>query len=86
MFLKPRTTSPRTVRRAGSAKAGKPRAKKLTASTPISKPRHTSPKKAARKGAGAKPLKAAQQSQPASLQLNVIQISTHKLFPRKMLV
>jgi hypothetical protein len=59
MSLQPRTTAPGKARRAASAKAGKPRAKKSSASTPISKPRHTSAEKAARKGAAAKPFKAA---------------------------
>jgi superfamily II DNA/RNA helicase len=65
MSLQPRTTAPGKARRAASAKAGKPRAKKSSASTPISKPRHTSAEKAARKGAAAKPFKAAS-SKPAS--------------------
>ena len=65
MSLQPRTTAPGKARRAASAKAGKPRAKKSSASTPISKPRHTSAEKSARKGAEAKPFKAAS-SKPAS--------------------
>ena len=59
MSLQPRTTAPGKARRAASAKAGKPRAKKSSASTPISKPRHTSAEKAARKGTAAKPFKGA---------------------------
>ena len=65
MSLQPRTTAPGKARRAASAKAGKPRAKKSSVSTPISKPRHTSAEKAARKGAAAKPFKAAS-SKPTS--------------------
>ena len=65
MSLQPRTTAPGKARRAASAKAGKPRAKKSSASTPISKPRHTSAEKSARKGAEAKPFKAAT-TKPAS--------------------
>ena len=65
MSLQPRTTAPGKARRAASAKAGKPRAKKSSASTPVSKPRHTSAEKSARKGAEAKPFKAAS-SKPAS--------------------
>jgi superfamily II DNA/RNA helicase len=65
MSLQPRTTAPGKARRAASAKAGKPRAKKSSTSTPISKPRHTSAEKSARKGAEAKPFKAAS-SKPAS--------------------
>ena len=64
MSLQPRTTAPGKARRAASAKAGKPRAKKSSASTPVSKPRHTSAEKSARKGAEAKPFKAAS-SKPA---------------------
>jgi superfamily II DNA/RNA helicase len=67
MSLQPRTTAPGKARRAASAKAGKPRAKKSSAGTPVSKPRHTSAEKSARKGAEAKPLKAAS-SKPASKQ------------------
>ena len=65
MSLQPRTTAPGKARRAASAKAGKPRAKKSSASTPVSKPRHTSAEKSARKGAEAKPFKAAS-TKPAS--------------------
>ena len=65
MSLQPRTTAPGKARRAASAKAGKPRAKKSSVSTPISKPRHTSAEKSARKGAEAKPFKAAA-SKPSS--------------------
>jgi len=65
MSLQPRTTAPGKARRAASAKAGKPRAKKSSASTPVSKPRHTSAEKSARKGAEAKPFKAAT-SKPTS--------------------
>jgi superfamily II DNA/RNA helicase len=65
MSLQPRTTAPGKARRAASAKAGKPRAKKSSAGTPISKPRHTSAEKSARKGTAAKPFKAAS-SKPAS--------------------
>jgi len=65
MSLQPRTTAPGKARRAASAKAGKPRAKKSSAGTPISKPRHTSAEKSARKGAEAKPFKAAS-TKPAS--------------------
>jgi superfamily II DNA/RNA helicase len=65
MSLQPRTTAPGKARRAASAKAGKPRAKKSSSSTPVSKPRHTSAEKSARKGAEAKPFKAAL-SKPAS--------------------
>ena len=59
MSLQPRTTAPGKARRAASAKAGKPRAKKSSAGTPVSKPRHTSAEKSARKGTAAKPFKAA---------------------------
>jgi superfamily II DNA/RNA helicase len=65
MSLQPRTTAPGKARRAASAKAGKPRAKKSSVSTPISKPRHTSAEKSARKGVEAKPFKAAS-TKPAS--------------------
>ncbi|WP_190277179.1 DEAD/DEAH box helicase [Candidatus Planktophila lacus] len=65
MSLQPRTTAPGKARRAASAKAGKPRAKKSSAGTPVSKPRHTSAEKSARKGTAAKPFKAAS-SKPAS--------------------
>jgi superfamily II DNA/RNA helicase len=65
MSLQPRSTAPGKARRAASAKAGKPRAKKSSALTPISKPRHTSAEKSARKGAEAKPFKAAS-SKPAN--------------------
>ena len=65
MSLQPRTTAPGKARRAASAKAGKPRAKKSSASTPVSKPRHTSAEKSVRKGAEAKPFKSAS-SKPAS--------------------
>jgi superfamily II DNA/RNA helicase len=65
MSLQQRTTAPGKARRAASAKAGKPRAKKSSTSTTISKPRHTSAEKAARKGAAAKPFKAAS-SKPTS--------------------
>jgi superfamily II DNA/RNA helicase len=65
MSLQPRTTAPGKARRAASAKAGKPRAKKSSALTPVSKPRHTSAEKSARKGVEAKPFKAAS-SKPAS--------------------
>ena len=59
MSLQPRTTAPGKARRAASAEAGKPRAKKSPAGTPVSKPRHTSAEKSARKGVAAKPFKAA---------------------------
>ena len=59
MSLQPRTTAPGKARREASARAGKPRAKKSSASTPLSKPRHTSAEKSVRKGAAAKPFKAA---------------------------
>ena len=59
MSLQPRTTAPGKARRAASAKAGKPRAKKSSAGTPVSKPRHSSAEKSARKGTAAKPFKAA---------------------------
>jgi superfamily II DNA/RNA helicase len=59
MSLQPRTTAPGKARRAASAEAGKPRVKKSSALTPISKPRHTSAEKSARKGTAAKPFKAA---------------------------
>jgi superfamily II DNA/RNA helicase len=65
MSLQPRTTAPGNARRAASAKAGKPRAKKSSAGTPISKPRHTIAEKSARKGIAAKRFKAAS-SKPAS--------------------
>jgi superfamily II DNA/RNA helicase len=65
MSLQPRTTAPGKARRAASAKAGKPRAKKSSVGTPVSKPRHTSAEKSARKGAEAKPYKAAS-TKPAS--------------------
>jgi superfamily II DNA/RNA helicase len=65
MSLQPRTTAPGKARRAASAKAGKPRAKKSSAATPVSKPRHTSAEKSARKGVEAKPFKAAS-TKPAS--------------------
>jgi superfamily II DNA/RNA helicase len=65
MSLQPRTTAPGKARRAASAKAGKPRAKKSSTATPVSKPRHTSAEKSARKGTAAKPFKAAS-SKPAS--------------------
>jgi superfamily II DNA/RNA helicase len=65
MSLQPRTTAPGKARRAASAKAGKPRAKKSSIGTPVSKPRHTSAEKSARKGTAAKPYKAAS-SKPAS--------------------
>ena len=65
MSLQPRTTAPGKARRAASAKADKPRAKKSSAGTPVSKPRHTSAEKSARKGTAAKPFKAAS-SKPAS--------------------
>jgi superfamily II DNA/RNA helicase len=67
MSLQPRTTAPGKARRAASAKAGKPRAKKSSTGTPVSKPRHTSAEKSARKGTAAKPFKAAS-SKPASKQ------------------
>jgi superfamily II DNA/RNA helicase len=57
MSLQPRTTAPGKARRAASAKAGKPRAKKSSAGTSVSKPRHTSAEKSARKGVAAKPFK-----------------------------
>jgi superfamily II DNA/RNA helicase len=59
MSLQPRTTAPGKARRAASAKAGKPRAKKSSAGAPASKPRHTSAEKLARKGVAAKPFKSA---------------------------
>jgi superfamily II DNA/RNA helicase len=59
MSLQPRTTAPGKARRAASAKAGKPRAKKSSTGTPASKPRHTSAEKLARKGVAAKPFKSA---------------------------
>ena len=59
MSLQPRTTAPGKARRAASAKAGKPRAKKSSAAAPASKPRHTSAEKIARKGVAAKPFKSA---------------------------
>jgi len=57
MSLQPRTTAPGKARRAASAKAGKPRAKKSSTGAPASKPRHTSAEKLARKGVAAKPFK-----------------------------
>jgi superfamily II DNA/RNA helicase len=65
MSLQPRTTAPGKARRAASAKAGKPRAKKSFTGDPASKPRHTSAEKLARKGVAAKPFKSAD-SKPAS--------------------
>ena len=65
MSLQPRTTAPGKARRAASAKAGKPRAKKSSAGTLVSKPRHTSAEKSARKGTASKPFKAAS-SKPTS--------------------
>jgi superfamily II DNA/RNA helicase len=59
MSLQPRTTAPGKARRAASAKAGKPRAKKSSAGAPASKPRHTSAEKLAHKGVAAKPFKSA---------------------------
>jgi len=59
MSLQPRTTAPGKARRAASAKAGKPRAKKSSAGASASKPRHTSAEKLARKGVAAKPFKSA---------------------------
>jgi superfamily II DNA/RNA helicase len=79
MSLQPRTTAPGKARRAASAKAGKPRAKKSSASSPISKPRHTSAEKAARKGAAAKPFKAASSkaaSKPSTKRYSDIDTST----------
>jgi superfamily II DNA/RNA helicase len=79
MSLQPRTTAPGKARRAASAKAGKPRAKKSSGSTPISKPRHTSAEKAARKGAAAKPFKAASSkstSKPSTKRYSDIDTST----------
>ena len=79
MSLQPRTTAPGKARRAASAKAGKPRAKKSSASTPISKPRHTSAEKAARKSAAAKPFKAASAkplSKPSTKRYSDIDSST----------
>ena len=79
MSLQPRTTAPGKARRAASAKAGKPRAKKSSASTPISKPRHTSAEKAARKGAAAKPFKTASAkptSKPSTKRYSDIDTST----------
>ena len=79
MSLQPRTTAPGKARRAASAKAGKPRAKKSSVSTPISKPRHTSAEKAARKGAAVKPFKAASAkptSKPSTKRYSDIDTST----------
>ena len=79
MSLQPRTTAPGKARREASAKAGKPRAKKSSASTPISKPRHTSAEKSARKGTAAKPFKAASSkpaSKPATKRFSDIDTST----------
>jgi superfamily II DNA/RNA helicase len=66
MSLQPRTTAPGKARRAASAKAGKPRAKKSSVGAPASKPRHTSAEKLARKGVAAKPFKSATSSKPDS--------------------
>jgi superfamily II DNA/RNA helicase len=79
MSLQPRTTAPGKARRAASAKAGKPRAKKSSASTPISKPRHTSAEKSARKGAAAKPFKSAStkpDSKPSTKRYSDVDTST----------
>jgi len=59
MSLQPRTTAPGKARRAASAKAAKPRAKKSSVGAPVSKPRPTSAEKSARKGTAAKPFKSA---------------------------
>jgi superfamily II DNA/RNA helicase len=79
MSLQPRTTAPGKARRAASAKAGKPRAKKSSAGTPISKPRHTSAEKSARKGTAAEPFKAASTkptSKPSTKRYSDIDTST----------
>jgi superfamily II DNA/RNA helicase len=79
MSLQPRTTAPGKARRAASAKAGKPRAKKSSAGAPASKPRHTSAEKLARKGVAAKPFKSAATkpaSKPLTKRYSDIDIST----------
>ena len=79
MSLQPRTTAPGKARRAASAKAGKPRAKKSSAGTPVSKPRHTSAEKSARKGAAAKPFKSASakpNSKPSTKRYSDVDTST----------
>ena len=75
MSLQPRTTAPGKARRAASAEAGKPRAKKSPAGTPVSKPRHTSAEKSARKGVAAKPFKAAS-SKPSTKRYSDIDPAT----------
>ena len=79
MSLQPRTTAPGKARRAASAKAGKPRAKKSSAGTPASKPRHTSAEKLARKGVAAKPFKSAASkpdSKPSTKRYSDVDTST----------
>jgi superfamily II DNA/RNA helicase len=79
MSLQPRTTAPGKARRAASAKAGKPRAKKSSAGAPASKPRHTSAEKLARKGVSAKPFKSAgskPDSKPSTKRYTDIDTST----------
>jgi superfamily II DNA/RNA helicase len=79
MSLQPRTTAPGKARRAASAKAGKPRAKKSPAGTPISRPRHTSAEKLARKGVAAKPFKSSASkpdSKPSTKRYSDVDTST----------
>ncbi len=79
MSLQPRTTAPGKARRAASAKAGKPRAKKSSAGAPASKPRHTSAEKLARKGVAAKPFKSAtskSDSKPSTKRYTDVDTST----------
>jgi superfamily II DNA/RNA helicase len=79
MSLQPRTTAPGKARRAASAKAGKPRAKKSSVGTPASKPRHTSAEKLARKGVAAKPFKSAASkpdSKPSTKRYSDVDTST----------
>jgi superfamily II DNA/RNA helicase len=79
MSLQPRTTAPGKARRAASAKAGKPRAKKSSAGAPASKPRHTSAEKLARKGVAAKPFKSAASkpdSKPSTKRYSDVDTST----------
>jgi superfamily II DNA/RNA helicase len=79
MSLQPRTTAPGKARRAASAKAGKPRAKKSSAGAPALKPRHTSAEKLARKGVAAKPFKSAASkpdSKPSTKRYSDVDTST----------
>ncbi len=79
MSLQPRTTAPGKARRAASAKAGKPRAKKSSTGNPASKPRHTSAEKLARKGVAAKPFKSAAskpESRPSTKRYTDVDTST----------